>query len=75
MTRKPSIWIYALTLGCMTLFVLVAGWLGYACSPNTPPNCPMDPGFEWRRDFGLLQPPESPALPRLGKVEEPERAK
>jgi hypothetical protein len=75
MTRKPSIWIYALTVACMTLFVLVAGWLAYACSPNTPPVCPMDPGFEWRRDFGVLRPPASSDGPGLGQVGEFESAK
>ena len=59
MGHKGSIWIYALTIGCMALFVVVAAWLGYACSPDTPPNCPMDPGFEWKTDFGLLRPPVS----------------
>ena len=70
MTRKTSIWIYALTVGCMTVFVLIAGWLGYACSPNTPPSCPMDPGFEWRKDFGLFGSPDSSASPGLDKVDE-----
>ena len=61
MTRKGSTWVYGLSLGALALFALVAAWLGYACSPNTPPNCPMDPGFEWSRDFGLFAAPEPPA--------------
>ena len=75
MTRKRSIWIYALTVCCMALFVLVAGWLGYACSPTTPPNCPMDPGFEWMKDFGLFRPPASSVHPGIGKVDQAGLAK
>jgi hypothetical protein len=48
----------------MAAVALATAWLGYACTEDTPPACPFDPGFEWTADFSLFDGPESSS--RLG---------
>jgi hypothetical protein len=56
----------------MAAFALATAWLGYACTADTPPACPLDPGFEWSSDFGLVDHPQSSYLPGSNKVRQPD---
>ena len=53
------LWPYVCSLGMMTAFALITGWLGYACTADTAPACPFDPGFEWLSDLGLMRDPNT----------------
>ena len=62
MDRAP-IWPYALSLTLLAALALTFAWLGYACTADTPPDCPLDPGFEWGRDFVPVQPAQASRPP------------
>jgi len=66
MDRAP-IWPYALSLMLLAALTVTFFWLGYACTADTPPDCPLDPGYEWGRDFSPMQPAQAstPPVPPL----------
>jgi hypothetical protein len=57
MDRTP-LWPFILSLTLLSACAMTFAWLGYACTADTPPECPLDPGFEWTRDSAPLQPPD-----------------
>jgi len=57
MERGAPLWPYVLSIGLLAVFALATAWLGYACTADTPPTCPFDPGFEWSADLALVHSP------------------
>ena len=57
MHGKARLWPYVLSLAGLALAALITAWLGYACTFDTPPACPLDPGFVWTTDFTFFHRP------------------
>ena len=69
MHGKTPLWPYVVSLAGLALAALVTAWLGYACTFDTAPACPLDQGFVWSTDFTLFHPPTYSAADRPPETE------